>query len=300
MIASSNLVWDGNSEAWAREKAARIGPATVNDTKAALRSVEGGRRPWKKSMGALILSIHARDGLCAILNADSPNKHLKSMQKQTSVENPGPFNQDAPQRLGIPFSLRAAARALYLATRCAGLWGLAALVPGAATGQTNYAPPSSFTNRTERIGVYDSRAIAYADFVSEGHMVKIKSMVAAANEAKNAGETAKLKELSAALKAEQERSDLQVFSSAPVDDALAAIKARVEEVKKAAGVELLVSKWDTKALAERKGAQPVDVTAELLRDYKLTEKQLKVVSELQKHPPMPIDKAQKLAAQGKL
>jgi hypothetical protein len=179
-------------------------------------------------------------------------------------------------------------------------WALAAAAVATVFLGTRSVSALDTNAAPERIGVYDSRAIAYADFVSEARMLKIRSMVAAAKQAKSAGATEKFKELSAALKAEQERADLQVFSTAPVEDALAAIKTRVGEVEKEAGVALLVSKWDEKALAERKGARRIDVTAELLRDYKLTEKQLKVVQDLVKHPPLPLDKARKMSAQGKL
>ena len=137
----------------------------------------------------------------------------------------------------------------------------------------------------ERIGVYDSRVVAYAHFWTEGHMRKIKEMANAAKEAEASGQTERYKELSANLKKEQEQSHLQVFSTAPVDDILAGMKNRVDAIQKEAGVSRLLSKWDEKTLKGHKPAQQVEVTDLLLREFKLNEKQLKVVANMRKQEP---------------
>jgi len=174
-----------------------------------------------------------------------------------------------------------------------GMWlGLSAAVAPGQTNQPNRSP--------ERIGVYDSRVVAYAHFWTEGHMRKIKEMANAAKEAKDNGQTERCKELSANLKKEQEQSHLQVFSTAPVDDVLAEMKDRVASIEKEAGVSRLVSKWDEKALKGYKPAQRVEVTDLLLREFKLNEKQLKVVADMRKQEPLPLKKAQELMREGKL
>ena len=82
------------------------------------------------------------------------------------------------------------------------------------------------------------------------------------------------------MKKEQEQNHLQVFSTAPVDQILAEMKERVAVIQKEAGVSRLVSKWDEKSLATHKRAEQVDVTDLLLHEFKLNEKQLKVVADM--------------------
>ena len=164
-----------------------------------------------------------------------------------------------------------------------------------ATAQTKHTSPS-----TEGIGVYDSRVVAYADFWTDAHQRKIGELVKSAKEAKAAGKADRFKELDSALKKEQEQNHLQVFSTAPVDNVLAEMKERVAAVQKEAGVSRLVSKWDEKTLATHKDAERIDVTDLLLREFKLNEKQLKVVADIRKQKPLPLDKAQELMRKGEL
>lgn len=157
---------------------------------------------------------------------------------------------------------------------------------------TNAAP--------ERIGIYDSRALAYANFWSEMQQRRIKDLVKTAKEAKAAGQTERFKELDAGLKNEREKNHLQVFSTAPVDELLAGMKERVALVQQEAGVSRLVSKWDEAALKEHKRAEKVEVTDLLLREFTLNEKQRKVVEDLRKQKPLPIKKAEELMRKGDL
>ena len=153
---------------------------------------------------------------------------------------------------------------------------------------------------TERIGVYDSRVIAYAHFWSDAYQRNLITRNKAAMEAKAAGQTDRFNELAAAMKKEQEQNHLQVFSTAPVDQILAEMKERVAVIQKEAGVSRLVSKWDEKSLATHKRAEQVDVTDLLLREFKLNEKQLKVVADMRNKKPLPLDNAQELMRKGEL
>lgn len=156
------------------------------------------------------------------------------------------------------------------------------------------------TNITGRIGVYDSRALAYAEFWTPAHQARITGLVKAAKAAKAAGETERVKKLEVELKAEQEKNHLQVFSTAPVDEVLAGMKERVAAVQKEANVSRLVSKWDEPTLQELKRADKVDVTDLLLREFTLNEKQQKVVADIRKQKPLPLKKAQELMRKGEL
>jgi hypothetical protein len=132
-----------------------------------------------------------------------------------------------------------------------------------------------------RVGVYDSRVVAYAWFWSDAQQAKLKEQMDAARAAKQAGDQAKLKERSAALSALQDQMHREVFSTAPAKEALAMIKDRIPEVEKAAGVAIMVSKWDKPSLNNYKGMDRVDVTDRMARVlFKPTEKQLKVIERI--------------------
>jgi hypothetical protein len=154
--------------------------------------------------------------------------------------------------------------------------------------------------KTERIGIYDSRALAYAHFGSESEQRQQKEVFAAAKEAKTKGDTNRLAKLKAEMKQRQEKSHLQVFSTAPVEEVLATIKDHAEEVKKQAGVSRLVSKWDKAALDRYPSAQQVDVTEQLLSAFKLDAKQLNMVADIRKHDPLPLATAKQMLREGKL
>jgi hypothetical protein len=152
----------------------------------------------------------------------------------------------------------------------------------------------------ERIGIYDSRAIAYAHFWSEAQQRKRDEMSKDARSARAAGQTERYKEQSAALKKLQEQSHLQVFSTAPVDNILAEMKDRLPEIQRKARVARLVSKWDEETLKDFKRVEKVDVTDLLLGEFKLDEKQKKVAADLRTKNPLPLKRAENLMKEGKL
>jgi hypothetical protein len=151
----------------------------------------------------------------------------------------------------------------------------------------------------DRIGTYDSRAIAYAHFWSDEHQRKLNELSKAVKAAKAGGEEKRFRELEAALKQEQETSHRQVFSTAPVDDVLAGMKDRLTAIEREAGVAALVSKWDKPAMKKYRGARQVDITGLLLREFKLDEKQMKIVQDIQRKKPLPLDRAGELTRKGK-
>jgi hypothetical protein len=146
----------------------------------------------------------------------------------------------------------------------------------------------------EQIGIYDSRVVAYAHFWSDAHQKGLKAQVKLLKTAKAAGDTQRAKELEQAVREEQRCSHRQVFSTAPVDDVLAEIKDRLPEIRKEAGVSKLVSKWDKATLKQYRGAERVDVTDLLVREFKPGEKQLKVIADIKRQKPVPLDKIDKV------
>lgn len=158
--------------------------------------------------------------------------------------------------------------------------------------ETNAAP--------ERIGIYDSRLIAYAHFWSETHQQKLRNLTDEARQARSSGDSTRFRTLKAGIEKEQEQNHLQVFSTAPIDGILTAMSNRVSEVQRTHQTSRIISKWDTQAVKQFRKAQQVDLTDALLRDFTLTEKQRKVIEDLRRQKPLPLDKAKRLVRDGRL
>ena len=164
----------------------------------------------------------------------------------------------------------------------------------AAFGTESKAPSQN------RVGVYDSRAVAYANFWSESNQKKLKELKTAAKAAKDSGDTAAYKAKEDAIRELQDKNHRQVFSTAPVDDALGSIKEHLLEIKKEAKVDVLVSKWNADALKQYKNAELVDVTDQLIRKFITpNEKQAKTLEEIKKTKPVSPEKAEELIRKGK-
>ncbi len=158
------------------------------------------------------------------------------------------------------------------------LLGIAAFSTGLAAAREG-AP--------EKVGVYDSRAVAYAHFWSPGASKERDEAVAAAKAAKAAGDSAGFSRKSRALSAHQERMHAQVFSSAPADEALAALAARMPALLRELGVARLVSQWDGKALQQVPAPDRVDVTDRLVREFITpTDQQQKVLDSMKTKKPV--------------
>lgn len=151
-----------------------------------------------------------------------------------------------------------------------------------------------------RIGVYDSRAIAYANFCSEENREKLKKTMDEAKAAKTAGDTNGFAKLKASLVELQAQSHRQVFSTAPVDEILKSMEPRLVEIEKQAGVSRLVSKWDASALGELKSAEQVEVTGLILDEFKLTEKEKQMAKSIESTKPISLEECDRLEKAGKL
>jgi hypothetical protein len=158
------------------------------------------------------------------------------------------------------------------------------------------------TNATlGRIGIYDSRAVAFAYFSSAPYQSNLKQQVAAARAAQQSGDTNKFVELKTALRNKQDEMHREVFSTAAVDEALATLKDKIPAIEKQAGVGALVSKWDETALKQNARADQVDVTDQLVREFLIpTEKQLKTIESFKASKPLPLDQVNELIRKGQI
>ena len=153
---------------------------------------------------------------------------------------------------------------------------------------------------TARIGIYDSRAVAYAWFWSGKHQKQLNELMQNARAAKSAGDTNRFKELNAMLGRQQDEMHREVFSTALPTEALAELKESLPKIQKAASVSALVSRWDAAALKTYPDAAKVDVTDQLVHEFNPAEKQLKTIPELEKSAPLPLDECNQLIRKGEI
>lgn len=171
-------------------------------------------------------------------------------------------------------------------------WLACAGVGSGAEARVDRVRPSAKSEH--RVGVYDSRAVAYAHFCSEAHLRELTRRLAEAKAAQAAGDAARSKQLSAELRERQRVAHLQVFSTAPVDDILASMTDHLNALKRELGLTWFVSKWDAEGLARVADAEQIDVTAQLIAIFPLTEKQNRTLADLLKHEPLPLPVARSL------
>jgi hypothetical protein len=170
----------------------------------------------------------------------------------------------------------------------------------AAAGAAEAPTDKPNTPSAARVGIYDSRVVAFAYFWSAAQQQSLKERMAAARAAKAAGDQATYAAIAKEMKELQSRSHLQVFSTAPVDDAMAALQARLPQLAAQAGIGEFVSKWDEAALQKFPMGARVDVTDLLVQEFKLPEPQKKALEGIKRAIPVPLDEARRLDAAGKI
>jgi hypothetical protein len=140
----------------------------------------------------------------------------------------------------------------------------------------------------ERIGVYDSRAVAVAYVGSTRQVQKMKDLTAECKKAREAGDTNKVSRLEAEGKAWQSNLNQQGFGTAPVDDLLVDVASDLPGIQEAAGVTTLISKWNKANLDKHPHAVRVDVTMRLVDAFQPNPTQRQRALEIQKTRPAKI------------
>lgn len=154
-----------------------------------------------------------------------------------------------------------------------------ALAPASRAGDKT--PPTQ-----ERIGVYDSRAVAVAYAGSTWQVEKMKALTTQMKKARAAGDTNQMARLESEGRAWQSTLHQQGFGTAPVDDLLAEIAGDVSTIREAVGVTRLISKWNKAELDRHSRAERIDVTMLLVDAFHPTEKQRQRALEIQKTKPV--------------
>jgi hypothetical protein len=181
---------------------------------------------------------------------------------------------------------------------CAILGAAIGVFGGSAKGAEPAAKEATQNARRMRVGIFDSRGVAlayYRKFYRSPEFVAvINKLKKEHDEAKAAGNNEKAKELEAQGKAGQEHSHSQVFGSAPVDEIIAKINDQIPEIAKAAGVDLIVSKWSVTYRSP--DTEFIDVTEPMAKLFHPDEQTWKMLRDLPKHPPISAEELRKHGA----
>lgn len=160
-----------------------------------------------------------------------------------------------------------------------------------AAAATQVATGASQQPRQEaaamRVGAFDSRAVAVAYARSEAFRRGLTAMRAEYDAAKETGDAARVAELDAEGTAMQDLLHRQAFSTWPVDDILEQIENQIPGIAERAGVDLIVSKWTI--VYQRPGIEFVDLTDLMVVPFEPDEETLKIIEELKKQAPVPLE-----------
>jgi hypothetical protein len=140
---------------------------------------------------------------------------------------------------------------------------------------------------TQRVGIYDSRAIAVAYARSDMFRQWYARLNSEHDKAKAASDDKRAKELEAQGVAQQERFHQQGFGTASVADIMEKIKAELPAVAKEAGVGLIVSKWEV--IYHDPTVECVDVTIPLVKKFGVDTKSLQMIEHLIQQAPIPAE-----------
>jgi hypothetical protein len=164
-------------------------------------------------------------------------------------------------------------------------WSLAAVVAlGAGLCSLTLHPAAAQPGGPPkfRIGTYDARAVAVAYAHSEMNQKQVKEKMQELKDAEGREDAKRVKELKAWGESHQWLLHMQGFAGAPVENILAQMRDEVASVATAAQVEVVARKVD---YADT-GVEVVDITAQIVKLFKPTEKTLKMIRELRNRPAM--------------
>lgn len=157
------------------------------------------------------------------------------------------------------------------------------LVLAAAAVGSCLLPPTN-PPRAVKVGVYDSRAVAVAFAHSAQNRAVLEDLMRRRDEAKKANATADVAALEARGAALQERLHRQGFSTASIADILKPIEAQLPAIAQAAGVDVLMSKWDVAYRAA--DVTFVDVTPAMIAPFAPNADVRKMIDSLLEQEPL--------------
>lgn len=152
------------------------------------------------------------------------------------------------------------------------------LADNRATAQNNTTPI--------KIGTYDSRTVIFAWSRSDSFREHMTAFRQRSDSAQAAHDTARVKELSAEAISFQHLLHQMVFSNGSVSSFMAIIRDKLPELAKAAGVSMIVSKWELNY--SDPSFEIVDLTSQVAALFRPKENIDKMAADIQANAPVPI------------
>lgn len=146
-------------------------------------------------------------------------------------------------------------------------------------------------NPTVVLGTYDSRAVAIAYVRSDDFAEYLREQQAdlgrLLERARDNGDAALASELDRLGPAMQRRVHEQGFGAAPIDDIIARIEDQLPAIAQAAGVDVIVSRWEL----DHRGASAasVDLTERIAAAFEPSPKTLESMRQIMAQEPVPLD-----------
>lgn len=150
-------------------------------------------------------------------------------------------------------------------------------------------PGGNTEHSQERIGIYDSRAIAIAFVGGEVFRETMNAARMEFDEATKNGDEATLARINTQMQERQKLLHAQGFSTAPVDELIAHYSDGISTLLDEAGVATLISKWHDEALIKYSGARRVDMTESLVDLITADPKQRKAAMGIVDQDPVPLE-----------
>ena len=161
--------------------------------------------------------------------------------------------------------------------------GLAPSIPGAQDQSSSAGVQPGVV-----VGTFDSRGVLMAYVRSQSYREYLAAQQAdvrrVTERARAAGDVALVADLNALGPAVQQRIHEQGFGTAPVGDIIALIEDRLPAIAEAAGVDVIVSRWDLTYGSP--DAQFIDLTETLAAEFDPTEETLQGIRELTSQAPV--------------
>ena len=136
-------------------------------------------------------------------------------------------------------------------------------------------PLATVHAQTDRVGTFDRQSIVIAFYRSPMYAVTLKERIAARDSAKRSGDEARVKELEAWGKAQQDVAHEQLAGDAPLTNILDALRPAFDSITKSARLRTIVA-----APLKQTGVEVVDITPALLDWLKADAKTREIISQM--------------------
>lgn len=146
---------------------------------------------------------------------------------------------------------------------------------------------SQTTNAVSRVGVFDSRCVAIAYGRSASFAESLNELRSELKKAKEEGNEARVKEIERIGPTSQVIMHQQGFSTGSVRNIMDKIRDKIPAIAEKRDVRLVVSKWEIFHTAGQ--VELIDVTDDLVSLFSPNAETLRILEEVKKMEPVPIE-----------